>query len=194
VPTITRITGLANQNSESNTDKVWAGLLLQHPDGAQQFVSLYGRRGQPLRPSSQPASHIPAGRRGSARDLFERARRDKLAHGYSDVDWTQARYGMLAAIRNQGTFSQGLQFEYDTALRGRSPNQPVRETPPAPREPAPGATRPTEPSPPAPEQQPDAEVLSRYIRQRTIKTPEPEPTPTPETPKQPWIRKARRQF
>jgi hypothetical protein len=224
VTTITRVVGLHNENPESNTDKVWAGVVLHNEESNRyQFVSLYGRRGAALRPTPQPEESNFA-----ALDRFNRARRDKLAHGYETVDWTQARFGMLAGIRSLGMFSDDLQQQYREAIGQRSPNQ-FRQDNAAERQRirqeeraedarrqrlheieqeqrrreqsrriATDIERSRDPQPtPAPEPTPAPSVddLSRYIDQKTGKAPEPQPQPAPqETTKQPWIRKARRSF
>lgn len=203
MPTITRIAGLHNQNEASNTDKVWAGLILHYESSNNhRFATIWGRRGQMLRAAFQdPTTRFEADRQ------FDRAQRDKLAHGYHGVDWTDPQYGMIAAIRQQGTFSSVIADYYDASVYDRSPNtaalhrerdaeaeaerQRIEDSDRRQRERAwLERLRQT----PAPEREPDPEVLSRYIQRKTTGT-EPDAQPAPqEAPKQPWIRKARRRF
>ena len=181
MPNITRLVGLHNQVPEANTDKVWAGMVLRLDNGQYQFLALFGPRLGPKREAFQAATSS-----FRASQKFDQMLRDKRAHGYTVIDFTEPRYNLLRAVERQGNLSSA-QVIMPTGVRQGVP-PPPRTVTVTPVERATAAVehmapRAPEPAPPAP----SVEQLTEYIQRRTG-------APAPEQPKpeQPPIRKARR--
>lgn len=195
MPTIETIVGMHNEVAAANTDKVWAGAILRLDDGRYQFVSLYGPRYGTIRPSYQAPGY-----RQSVQRKYDQMYREKLAHGYTVIDWRNHRYSLYSPIGRLGDLSEvrgplpvGAS---ETPASERQP-MPRREAPrpsPVRSNPQPVRISPVETVPvPDPAPRDDVGSLVEYIRGRTSGEPAPEPQPSPKPAEaQPKIRKARR--
>lgn len=78
---------------EGGSDKVWAGAVVEEPDGSAIMVSCWGRRGASLQTATKATANVAV-----AQKLFYSKKKEKLTEGYGEIACTL--YGISTTLNS----------------------------------------------------------------------------------------------